>query len=269
MRMVAVHADGRGAVSEHFTHVAEAYERYWSAALLPANQHLLAQLPLADARAVLDVGAGVGTLYPTLAAATDARIVLTDRAAGMIARAPDAAVRLVADADRLPFPDDTFDIATLMFMLQYLPDPQATLAEVRRVLRPGGRVGLLVWGQTALPQAQRLWAAALDDAVGAVPGSEQLATYYDAMDTAAKVGAVLTGAGYDEVDVHAVPWSDRPDLDLFVVRQQTLGVNGRRLRALDEAARTAFVQHITRELSALPPEAFVDNSEVLAGIARA
>jgi ubiquinone/menaquinone biosynthesis C-methylase UbiE len=73
-----------------------------------------------------------------------------DRSAAMVrrarARARAAGVRLPlvrADALRLPFRDGAFDGATGHSFLYLLPDPRAALAEVRRALRPGGRVAFL------------------------------------------------------------------------------------------------------------------------------
>jgi ubiquinone/menaquinone biosynthesis C-methylase UbiE len=69
-------------VAAQFTQIARAYQRHWSDALLPASRQLVDSLPLAPARSVLEVGAGVGALYPKLA--PHARIVLTDPAGGML-----------------------------------------------------------------------------------------------------------------------------------------------------------------------------------------
>ena len=49
-------------------------------------------------------------------------------------------------ADRLDLPDAAFDVALCAFGLMYVPEPGAALAEMRRVLRPGGRMAAAVWG---------------------------------------------------------------------------------------------------------------------------
>jgi ubiquinone/menaquinone biosynthesis C-methylase UbiE len=53
------------------------------------------------------------------------------------------------DAEQLALPDGGFDLALCALGLMYVPDPALALRELRRVLRPGGRVGLAVWGERA------------------------------------------------------------------------------------------------------------------------
>ena len=261
-------ADAGSTVSAHFTQIAQAYQQHWSEALLPASGQLVDRLPLANARSVLEVGAGVGALYPTLAAvAPQARIVLSDPAGGMLRLASPAADRAQACADQLPFRDGSFDAAILAFMLQYVPDARHTLREVRRVLRRGGHVGIAGWGTMAKSTAEQQWLTALD-AAGA-PEANRLATYFEATDSTQKLCKILSGTGYLDVEVHVLPWSDQPDLDTFLLRQQLLGASGRRLAAWDPTRCAEFVSCMRLQLATLPTEAFLDRSEVLAATARA
>ncbi|MGE3341806.1 MAG: class I SAM-dependent methyltransferase [Vicinamibacterales bacterium] len=55
----------------------------------------------------------------------------------------------VCDAHQLPFADETFDLATSRFGVMFFADTRAALREIKRVLKPGGRVTLLVWGPPA------------------------------------------------------------------------------------------------------------------------
>jgi len=95
-------------------------------------------------RRILDAGCGSG---PLLAALLDRGAIATgiDKSAGMLEQ---ARRRLGADADlqvaelgsALPFPDDTFEDVTASLVLHYLQDWGPALAELRRVLKPGGRL---------------------------------------------------------------------------------------------------------------------------------
>ena len=106
---------------------------------------------------ILDVGCGSG---PLLAALRDRGAIVTgiDKSAGMLElarrRLGDDADLLVAElGSPLPFPDDTFDDVTASLVLHYLEDWGPALAELWRVLKPGGRLIVSV----NHPFAENLW----------------------------------------------------------------------------------------------------------------
>jgi ubiquinone/menaquinone biosynthesis C-methylase UbiE len=102
---------------------------------------------------VLDIGSGPGLLAGELAAAVGptGRVCGVDPSADMLAlaRARDLGTGcapveyLAAGAQRLPYPDDTFNLAVSTKVMEYVPDVPAALAKAYRVLRPGGRLLLL------------------------------------------------------------------------------------------------------------------------------
>src|SRR5579862_2003632 len=53
------------------------------------------------------------------------------------------------DAQRLPFPDDSFDMAVMALVISFIPDPAKAVAELARVVRPGGWVATYMWDTTA------------------------------------------------------------------------------------------------------------------------
>ena len=98
---------------------------------------------------VLDVGCGPGMLTAELVRRRGAaHVVAIDPVdtfvAATAAAHPEADVRQ-ARAESLPFPDATFGAALAQLVVNFLPDPLAGVAEMRRVTRPGGRVSACVW----------------------------------------------------------------------------------------------------------------------------
>jgi demethylmenaquinone methyltransferase/2-methoxy-6-polyprenyl-1,4-benzoquinol methylase len=103
-------------------------------------------------RVVLDVAAGTAGVSLQIAARTGARVIgldLTEQmlrqgAQNIAAAGADGRVRLVnARAEQLPLPDASVDALSFTYLLRYVSDPQATLAELARVVRPGGTVASL------------------------------------------------------------------------------------------------------------------------------
>lgn len=95
---------------------------------------------------VLDVAGGTGALAAPIAAA-GARVVVADLSFEMVrvgtTREHGDIEWVVADALRLPLPDASVDAVTIAFGLRNLGDTQAGLAELRRVVRPGGQLAVL------------------------------------------------------------------------------------------------------------------------------
>ena len=141
----AVPADPPGV--NDYDGIAEAYSAENEANLVNAYYERPAMLALAGevtGRRILDAGCGAGPLF---AALRDRGAIVTgfDKSAGMIElarrRLGDGADLQVADLGRpLPFPDSTFDDVTASLVLHYLEDWGPALAELRRVLKPGGRL---------------------------------------------------------------------------------------------------------------------------------
>jgi len=132
-----------------------------AAVMWPAERRLLESWGAGTAQVIADLGCGSGALLARLAEINSgARVIGVDHDAALLAvaadrcRAPEVAGRVeLIDAELTPLPlgGGTVDLAILRFVLQHVPDPAPVLAEVRRVLRPGGRVVVLdvdaaLWG---------------------------------------------------------------------------------------------------------------------------
>lgn len=105
---------------------------------------------------VLDCATGTGDLAIAFhrAVGSGGEVVGTDFCEEMLAHAPEKASRAgarirfeTADVLALPYPDDRFDIASIAFGIRNVEDPDRALREMARVVRPGGRVVVLEFGQ--------------------------------------------------------------------------------------------------------------------------
>jgi ubiquinone/menaquinone biosynthesis C-methylase UbiE len=135
------------------------YEALWQAQLAPAQARLLALAVLKPGDKVLDVACGTGlvSLQAARAVGPQGRVVGVDLSGQMV----EAATRRAAgcglanvgfarmDGEVLDMPGEGFDAALCALGLMYMPEPAQALREMRRVLRPGGRMGLAVWGERA------------------------------------------------------------------------------------------------------------------------
>jgi SAM-dependent methyltransferase len=125
------------------------------------------RLDLAADAVVLDVGCGPGALTAVLAERVGPQRVAAVEpseqfAAACRARVPEADVH-VAGAEALPFADGAFDATLSQLVVNFLPDPDAGLRELRRVTRPGGAVAAVVWDYAGeMTMLRAFWDAALE-----------------------------------------------------------------------------------------------------------
>jgi len=118
-----------------------------------------------DGERILDVATGTGMVAAELRRRSDCLVVGIDQSAQMLARArarfagaPAGRVELIeGQAERLPFADASFDGLTFTYLLRYVDDQPATLAELARVVKPGGRVASLEFGVPPSAPARVAW----------------------------------------------------------------------------------------------------------------
>jgi SAM-dependent methyltransferase len=132
-----------------FEVAAEAYGRFMGRFSEPLAEEFLALLDPAPGQRALDVGCGPGAMTARLADRLGASAVAAvDPSPSFIAavrkRLPGVDVRAGA-AESLPFPDGAFDVCVAQLVVHFMADPVAGLAEMGRVVKPGGRVAACVW----------------------------------------------------------------------------------------------------------------------------
>jgi demethylmenaquinone methyltransferase/2-methoxy-6-polyprenyl-1,4-benzoquinol methylase len=112
---------------------------------------------------ILDVATGTGMVAAELLARARCTVVGIDQSPQMLAAARrrfagrSEVELLQGDAESLPFGDGSFDAVTFTYLLRYVDDPRATVAELARVLRPGGRIGSLEFGMPSWAPARAAW----------------------------------------------------------------------------------------------------------------
>jgi ubiquinone/menaquinone biosynthesis C-methylase UbiE len=146
---------------------------------LPLTRALIEQARIAPGQSVLDVAGGSGEPSLTIAQAVGPTgfVMCTDAIAEMVAVAErEALARGLKNmqfrqctADSLPFADESFDVAVSRLGVMFFPDPVAAVREMLRVIKPGGRVALAVWGKSELNPYSYVVTGVVSRYVPAVP----------------------------------------------------------------------------------------------------
>jgi len=179
-------------ILEAYRRWAGVYDTVFGGVSSAGRRRAVATVNRLPGRDVLEVGVGTGLALPHYT--QDKRITGIDLSAPMLERARERTKRdrlhhVVAlhemDAEDTGFPDQSFDIAVAMFVASVVPNPHRLLAEMRRVVRPGGNILLINhfaaekgprwWVERAMAPASRALGWHPDFAMGAIFGPEDLA----------------------------------------------------------------------------------------------
>lgn len=249
-----------------YNRIAEAYATWWSPVHREATLRLLDEADAAVAtggRRILDVGCGTGAMavvaaerWPSAVVdgvdASDGMLVIARRELNDHPGDVRGRVRYTQGfADRLPFDNDTFDVVLSAFVLQLVPSGPRALREMRRVLRPGGRLAYVRWLQGDTPLAAD---AAYDETLVAA-GLEPRDPGNDHPDLASPATAVaqLRRAGFRGVTARAdrLEHAFTPEgFAGFITRFDDEDL----FASMESAARTALEADLLRRLRALPPD---------------
>jgi demethylmenaquinone methyltransferase/2-methoxy-6-polyprenyl-1,4-benzoquinol methylase len=122
--------------------------------------------PRSDQR-ILDVATGTGLVAQELVRQGAGTVVGLDQSEAMLGQArerlaatPELGHRItyvVGEAEHLPLADDEFDALSFTYLLRYVDDRAATMRELARVVKPGGRIGMVEFGVPSQPALRVLW----------------------------------------------------------------------------------------------------------------
>ena len=222
--------------------IAAPYERSFGALCACAVPDMLAEL--GEAGRLLDVGTGTGGVA-IAAAHAGWQVDAFDAEQSMIdfarARTDAAGIRFItAKLPELPYPDNAFDAVAANFAINHVDRPRECLAELRRVLRPGGRIAATVWPWEATPTG-RLWREIQDDTGARPPEGNRLPEGSDFDRTEEGLAALLSECGFASVAARRVHFTWRvAAADLWSGVEAGIALIGYAYTAADAPTRRAM-----------------------------
>ena len=229
---------------------------------------------------VLEVGTGLGEVGAAVArrVAPGGEVLLTDVSPGMLAAAQTRLGELpngsfaIADATALQFEDGAFDRAVARFALMLIPQPAEAFAELRRVLRDGGRLAFAVW--TSAPENQ--WGSAIGHTLlrlGLVDPPEPDSPGPFRLADPERIRSLLAGSGFREVALEPVAismrydslehyWEVTQDLS-FSLRTALVGLSAADAEHLRDEVTASLAQYAGDEGVAIPGRAWVAAADAI------
>ncbi len=189
-----------------------------------ATQRMLEAAGLGPGDQVLDIAAGTGdqSIFAARLVGPGGSILATDSSADMLGIAARVAQQeglttittCVMDAQQLDLQDNVFDAVICRLGLMLIPNLQQALREIRRVLKPGGKLAALVW---SAPENNPLFALPLAIVAKYARGASSHRPHPFALSDPTVFERELTEAGFDEVITRALPFqSHYASLDAFL-----------------------------------------------------
>lgn len=237
------------------------YMRYSYAMQEPWTNDLISQARCKDGDRVLDVACGPGLVAGRVNQVSNATCEVTgiDVNEAMINTARKTAPDIdwhLGSATELPFADDSFEVVFCQQGLQYFPDRAKGMREMRRVLTPGGRLSLNVWG----PLDRQPFDGVYRDCLRAFFGAEALrsSTLGFSLDTSGELRKLATDADLNDVRIRFEHRTARyPDLDEFLTGWTLASPNAGQFRAFPEEMQNRFIAYLSERL-----EAYVDDGGI-------
>jgi SAM-dependent methyltransferase len=251
-------AEVREAQRRHWTSVADAWGKWfdWTEQnFAPITDWLRDRTGWRPGARVLDVGCGSG--FPALPAAAavlpGGTVTAIDISPKMIdvasRRAGDVGLDNVdfreMDSDALDFPDDAFDVVTCVCTLMFSPDPRRAAGEIRRVLKPGGRCGIVVWDEPSRNPFSMTLAGIVSTfiALPPLPGADAPGPFRFA--AAEALESVLRSGGFSTFTIeHRTMTFDFASVEAYLQIVSEVAGWTRRLQALPDSERSRLRQAV-------------------------
>jgi SAM-dependent methyltransferase len=202
------------AVRANWAGKAAAFERSFAALCGYIAGDLLDAVGPLEARTLLDVGTGTGTVA-ALAAERGALAVGVDPDAGMLDLARAKAKGAVFGLDTLPdlhWHDGSFDAVVANFVVNHVGDPRGAVAELARVAKPGSTVAVTVWPHPKSPVLAVLDQMVVESGVR-VPPATGLPEHLDFDRDEVGLAGILAEAGLVDVSATRISWIHRTTFD--------------------------------------------------------
>ncbi|MDP8927825.1 MAG: methyltransferase domain-containing protein [Actinomycetota bacterium] len=236
---------------------AAAYERNLVPVFLDAwAADLVDAVGVKPAERILDVACGTGIVarHAARRVGPDGQVTGVDATAAMLSEAREAASRLdleirwkQASADDLPLPDESFDAVLCQQGLQFFPDRPAALAEMYRVTRPDGRLGVSTCRPVEHQPAYALLIDILMRHVGVQAGKVIASPY--ALGDPDELRRLITNTGFHDVHLRIAVWSIRFSSAEALLRAETASSPlGDLVDQLDRDVQEALIDDLAHAL---------------------
>ena len=230
--------------------------------IAPFGRAAMAEAGLSAGQRVLDIGCGCGetsfeiayTVAPGSVLGADISATLLDIArADAEARAIDGVRFVRADAQVEPFDAGAFDVVFSRFGVMFFDDPTAAFANIRKALKPGGRLAFCCWRNPAENRWLSLPMQAAGHLLPPLPPFDPIAPGPFALADADRTRGILAGAGFSDIEIEPIDLVTGGDnLEDSVFLSMRVGLLGAGLRqaGADDALKAAVQATLSEALAA-------------------